>query len=394
MAANPHDDKQVARKRSRETSAMETSDVKEPSEKRLKEESTAIPNVEISCYTYFSLSGQEVINEDQLKIWGNFIRVIRKFLFPTDIDGSTPNVIRVPQKILTILQKMKYNRISPRELSIILEERQSQLTKILSQLKRFKGKPEEREPLFTQLKQFIQEGVLNLTLVESSGWNILHGTIFFYRVDVLICIQQYLLPELLGQYEKLLCTKTKKTQATPISMMEARHEALYYEEMSSLLNEKSLPGLKEKHLDVILKILVSHEEKLQDASLYEQLQCASLYEQLKQLVAEGVDPTMTEDTKGFTILHYAVDSYDMDLIKYISQHISLKQCQELLSAKTKDVNLTPISMAEKYNYENIRLLLEKKKDLIEIFTELKRLREMKKADRQLLYNKIKQRLND
>ncbi len=386
MAANPHDDKQDVRKRSRETSAIETFRVKEPSEKRRKEASTAIPKVEISCYTYFSLPEQAIISEEQLKVWGNFIRIIRKFLFQEDIyvDDSTPYVIYVPAKILTILQKINYNKISLSDLSTILEDRHKNFIEALTALKRsMKKSEEEREKLFAELKDIIQQGILNLTLTEPGDWNVIHITIFFNRIDLLICIQQYLLPELLEQYDKLLCAKTRNTQSTPISMMEARYNATYYKEMSSLLNEKSLQILKEKQLIVILNMLVSHERKLQ---------CASLCEPLKLLVAEGVDPTKTEEANDFTILHYAVDSFDKDLVEYILQHISLKQCQELLSAKTKDLSLTPMSMANTYNYANIFLLLKEKKDLIEIFSGLRNLKKISETekDRALLDKKIEQ----
>jgi ankyrin repeat protein len=261
-------------------------------------------------------------------------------------------------------------------------EKQRQFIEILTQLKQSNKKTdEERDSLFIQLKILVQEGDVALTAtIKPSGWNILHLAVFFGRIDVLICVQQALLPKSSDQYEKLLRAKTTNRQVTPISMAKEPYKAPHREEMSVLLNEKSLPLLREKQLAVILKILVSDEKTVQRAALYEQL---------KQLIIEGADLKVIEDSKGFTALHYAVDNYDIDLVRYVLQHSSLGQIETLLSTKTKN-DLTPISIAEEFNYETIFLVLVRKKDLIQIFAGLKLLGTATEKDKQALYEKITQ----
>lgn len=261
------------------------------------------------------------------------------------------------------------------------KEKQRQFIEKLEQLKQSNKKTdEERNSLFIQLKTLIQEGDVALTAtIKPSGWNILHLAVFFGRIDVLICVQQALLPELSEQYEKLLSAKTTKSGVTPVSMAQAPYKAPHREEMSVLLNKKLLPLLREKQLAVILKILVSDEKTIQRAALYEQL---------KQLIAEDVDTTVIEEGKGFTALHYAVDNFDIGLVQYILQYSSLEQCKALLSTKTKD-GLTPISMAKDNNFADIFSLLVKKKDLLQIFAGLERFRKAKEKDKKALYEKIK-----
>lgn len=140
-------------------------------------------------------------------------------------------------------------------------------------------------------------------------------------------------------------------------------------------------------------MLVSHKEELQ---------CVTLYEQLKKLIAEGADSTLTEDTRGLTVLHFAVYKRKVELVKHIFQHASLKQCEILLNAKKNKTQSTAASIAEyNKNKEIICLLKEKegqisksKEELTWIFKDLKMLKKKTETDKQFVYERIKQFIKD
>jgi ankyrin repeat protein len=279
-------------------------------------------------------------------------------------------------------KRRRYDEIEGAKLTRQLEEKQKQFIDILSQLKLFRKKEvQKHEPFFKQLKELVKEGIINLTLTEPTGWTIVHIAIAFGRVDLLIAIQQYFLPDHLEQYKKLLCAETNKSKTKPADMKQAP----YYEENISLLNEEQIPLLKKKQLAVILKMLVAHKEEPQRDTLYEQLQ---------QLIAEGVDSTVTEPTRGLTILHHAVYKKKTALVKHILLCATLEQCKILLSAETNNSKSTVFSIAEYYKDEEILSLLREKQieifkaESAAIFKELKKLKRIK--DKDLLYGKIEE----
>jgi hypothetical protein len=382
MSASPNGMAEQSKKRVRE----EEKD--RGAEKRRKKESAVLLKEEISIRTYFSLSSQFLINNKQWEIWKDFIKVLSEFIFPEDIyiDDSNLHVIWVAPKVVIILKEMRYDKIDVAELTKQLRERQSQFIDILSRLKHSPEKDVQgREPFFEQLKELVKKGVLNLTLTEPTGWNIAHISMGFGRPDILICIQQYLLPGNLEQYKTLLRAETNRSKAKPADM----EEAPYYKQNISLLNEEDLPLLKKKQLVVILEMLIAEKEASQ---------FGTLYEHARWLIAEGVDSTVTEPTRGWTILHHAVYKNYRGLVGHILGYASLGQSKILLRAKTKKTKSTVFSIANSYGYKEIISLLEKKQDEIfkeesaAIFIELAKLERIK--DKELLYKRIKEFIKD
>ena len=376
MAANSHNVEEhsnieaLSRKRPREYRG----DSVEPPEKRNKEEKAALLKEAIRIQAYFSLTSQDVINEDQVEEWSTFKGMVKE-CFPfvnRDLDDHMLFVY-VPQSVLPALERINYKEINLEILEIMLKK-WAEFIEILSQLKNSSKSHEECEELFMQLNLCIEEEDIDLTLTESGGWNVLHIAAFRGRVDLLIRIQQQLLPKKLEQYKRLLGAKTNRRKVEPIAIKKAPHRR----EIALLLSEESLPSLKEKQFTVMLRMRLAHGQEPQ---------CATFYEQLKQLIAEGVDPTVTQNIIGVTILHAAVYIGDIELVTHILQHASLKQCAILLNAKTKKEQ-TATSIAENKNYREIGCLLKEREELIAIFKDLNILQKIE--NKQPLYERIKQ----
>ncbi|MCD6045594.1 MAG: hypothetical protein K0R48_757 [Gammaproteobacteria bacterium] len=369
MAANSPNIKELSRKRAREES-QEEYDTK----KRRKDEKDEPHKEAISIQTYFSLRSQEPVNESQWGIWADFKTIVTECFPAENIDNSDNSLVYVPQSVLPALERINYKKINLNTLKITLENWAS-FIKILSQLKHPSKSDEECEKLFMQLNLCIEKEDIDLTLTESAGWNVLHIAAFHGRVALLIRIQQQLLPDKLEQYKRLLCAETNRKKAKPASIKKVWH----HKEFALLLSEESPPSLKEKQFTVMLRMRLVHGKEPQ---------CATFYEQLKQFIAEGVDPTVTQNIIGVTILHAAVYIGDIELVKHILQHASLKQCEILLNAKIKKEERSATAIAEYKNYREIISLLKEREELIAIFKGLKMLGETE--NKQPLYERIEQ----